>query len=70
MNRFWLAGLLSLLLAAPPGRAQDAKTATPADTIPASTNIQGAGYPRIHSDLRVVPDQAPDAQKVVFGVLR
>ena len=25
MNRIWLAGLLPLLLAAPPGRAQDSK---------------------------------------------
>ena len=39
MNRMWLAGLLPLLLAAPPGRAQDSK---PADTVPASTNVQGA----------------------------
>ena len=65
MNRLWLAGLLSLLVAAPPGRAQDAK---PDDAAPASTNIQGQGYPRIHPDLRVTfRIKAPDAQKVVFG---
>ncbi len=65
MNRMWLAGLLTLLLAAPPGRAQDSK---PADTVPAPTNIQGAEYPRIHPDLRVTfRIKAPDAQKVVFG---
>ena len=39
MNRIWLAGLLPLLLAAPSGRAQDSK---PDDTVPASTNVQGA----------------------------
>ena len=65
MNRMWLAGLLPLLLAAPPGRAQDSK---PADTVPAPTNIQGQQYPRIHPDLRVTfRIKAPDAQKVVFG---
>ena len=65
MNRKWLAGLLPLLLAAPPGPAQDSK---PADTVLAPTNIQGAEYPRIHPDLRVTfRIKAPDAQKVVFG---
>jgi enterochelin esterase-like enzyme len=65
MNRTWLAGLLSLLLAAPAGRAQDSN---PADGVPAPTNIQGAEYPRIHPDLRVtLRIKAPDAQKVVFG---
>ena len=65
MNRMWLAGLLPLLLAAPPAQAEDSK---PADTIPAPTNIRGAEYPRIHPDLRVTfRIKAPDAQKVVFG---
>src|SRR5262249_54056958 len=65
MNRVWLAGLLPLLLAAPPCRAQDPK---PADTVPASTNVQGAEYPRIHPDLRVTfRIKAPNAQKVVFA---
>jgi enterochelin esterase-like enzyme len=65
MNRMWLAGLLPLLLAAPPGRAQDPK---PADTVPAATNVQGAEYPRIHPDLRVTfRIKAPNAQKVVFA---
>ena len=40
----------------------------PDDTVPASTNVQGAQYPRIHPDLRVTfRIKAPDAQKVVFG---
>ena len=35
---------------------------------PASTNIRGAEYPRIHDDLRVTfRIKAPDAQKVEFG---
>src|SRR6516165_5527804 len=69
MNRIWLAGLLSLLVAAPPGRAQDSNAAEtkPADTVPALTNVPGAEYPRIHPDLRVTfRIKAPDAQKVVF----
>ena len=65
MNHTLLAALLPLLLAAPSGRAQDSK---PDDTVPASTNVQGAQYPRIHPDLRVsFRIKAPDAQKVVFG---
>jgi enterochelin esterase-like enzyme len=65
MNRIWLAALLPLVLAAPSGRAQDSK---PDDTVPASTNVQGAQYPRIQPDLRVTfRIKAPDAQKVVFG---
>ena len=65
MNRMWFAVLLTFLLAAPPGQAQDSK---PADTVPAPTNIGGQQYPRIHPDLRVTfRIKAPDAQKVVFG---
>ena len=65
MKRMWLAGLLSLLLAAPPGRAQESK---PADIVPASSNVPGQPYPQIHPDLRVTfRIKAPDAQKVVFG---
>ena len=63
MNSLWLAGLLALL--APPDPAQDPK---PAEGKPASTNIRGAEYPRIHDDLRVTfRIKAPDAQKVDFG---
>ena len=63
MNSLWLAGLLALL--APPDPAQDPK---PAEGKPASTNIRGAEYPRIHDDLRVTfRIKAPDAQKVEFG---
>jgi len=40
----------------------------PADTIPAPTNVQGAQYPRITSDLRAIfRIKAPDAQKVEFA---
>jgi enterochelin esterase-like enzyme len=64
MNRAWFAGLLPLLLAAAPVRAEDTK---PADTLPAPSNIRGAEYPRIHADLRVTfRAKAPDAQKVEF----
>ena len=63
MNSLWLAGLLALL--APPDPAQDPK---PAEGKPASTNIRGSEYPRIHDDLRVTfRIKAPDAQKVEFG---
>ena len=63
MNSLWLAGLLALLL--PPDPAQDPK---PAEGKPASTNIRGSEYPRIHDDLRVTfRIKAPDAQKVEFG---
>ena len=63
MNSLWLAGLLALLV--PPDPAQDPK---PAEGKPASTNIRGAEYPRIHDDLRVTfRIKAPDAQKIEFG---
>ena len=63
MNSLWFAGLLALLAA--PDPAQDPK---PAEGMPASTNIRGAEYPRIHDDLRVTfRIKAPDAQKVEFG---
>jgi enterochelin esterase-like enzyme len=63
MNSLWLAGLLALLV--PPNPVQDPK---PAEGKPASTNIRGSEYPRIHDDLRVsFRIKAPDAQKVEFG---
>jgi enterochelin esterase-like enzyme len=63
MNSLWIAGLLTLLV--PPDPAQDPK---PAEGKPASTNIRGSEYPRIHDDLRVTfRIKAPDAQKVEFG---
>src|SRR3954454_21782354 len=63
MNSLWFAGLLALL--APPDPAQDPK---PDEGTPASTNIRGAEYPRIHDDLRVTfRIKAPDAQKIEFG---
>src|SRR3954464_14513540 len=63
MNSLWLASLLALLVL--PDPAQDPK---PAEGKPASTNIRGSEYPRIHDDLRVTfRIKAPDAQKVEFG---
>jgi len=65
MNRLWFVGLLPLLLAAAPQQADDSK---PNDGVPASSNIRGAQYPKIHPDLRVTfRIKAPDAQKVIFG---
>jgi enterochelin esterase-like enzyme len=65
MNKVWLTGLLSLLLA---GALGPARGAEPADGVPAPTNIRGAEYPRVHSDLRVTfRIKAPTAQKVEFG---
>lgn len=41
----------------------------PADSIPAPTNIKGAMYPRVTSDMRVLfRIKAPDAQKVEFNL--
>jgi len=61
----WFAGLLPLLLAAAPAQAQGSKSA---ETVPAPSNIRGAEYPRIHSDLRVTfRIKAPDAKKIEFG---
>ncbi|WP_261339223.1 alpha/beta hydrolase-fold protein, partial [Singulisphaera acidiphila] len=58
MNALWLVGLL---LAA----FQDSE---PPEGTPASTNIRGAEYPRVHDDLRITfRIKAPDAQKVEFG---
>ncbi len=65
MNSIWFAGLLPLLLAAAPVQDEGPE---PADSVPASSNIRGAEYPRVHPDLRVTfRIKAPDAQKVVFG---
>ncbi len=47
-----------------PALAEDPK---PADAVPAPSNIRGAEYPKVHSDLRVTfRVKAPDAQKVEF----
>ncbi len=67
MKRNWPVGLLliPLLIAVPDVPAQEAK---PAEGIPASSNIRGREYPRVHPDRRVTFQiKAPDAQKVVFG---
>jgi enterochelin esterase-like enzyme len=59
MNSVWFAGLLLL--------AQATETSKPYG-VPAPTNIRGAQYPRILSDLRVTfRIKAPAAQKVEFA---
>jgi enterochelin esterase-like enzyme len=58
-------GLVPLVLAAAVHQPDGAK---PPEGVPATTNIRGAEYPRIHPDLRVTfRIKAPEAQKVVFG---
>ncbi|WP_165250525.1 hypothetical protein [Paludisphaera soli] len=65
MTVAWFALLLQVLQAAPPAQA-DAPNADA--SVPASSNIRGAEYPRIHPDGRVTfRIKAPDAQSVVFG---
>ena len=65
MKNVWLAGLLSLFLAAAAAWAEDPK---PADGVPAPTDIRGKDFPRIHADLRVTfRIKAPNAQKVEFA---
>jgi enterochelin esterase-like enzyme len=62
MKCLWLSGLLLLLMAAASVRADDSR---PDDTTPAPSNIRGAEYPRIHTDLRVTfRIKAADARKV------
>ena len=61
LNWSFVRPLLFVLIASiVPALAQDA-----ADSHPAATNVPGAEYPRIHSDLRVsVRLKAPEARKV------
>lgn len=57
--------VLALLPLTPVAQGQ---TPMPPDTVPAPTNVQGALYPRITSDLRAIfRIKAPDAQKVEFA---
>src|SRR3954447_25790060 len=64
MYKVWFAGVLCLLAAA----AHHGRGAEPADGVPATSNVRGAEYPRVHTDLRVTfRTKAPDAQKVEFG---
>ncbi|MEP6755348.1 MAG: alpha/beta hydrolase-fold protein [Chthonomonadales bacterium] len=57
--------LLSCLITTAPLYVQ---AQVPADSVPAITNVQGAQYPRITSDLRAIfRIKAPDAQKVEFA---
>jgi enterochelin esterase-like enzyme len=59
---------LCLLLALVPISALQALAQTPNDSAPVSTNIGGAQYPRITSDLRAIfRIKAADAQKVEFA---
>src|SRR4051794_18404750 len=65
MNSVWCAGLLSALLAPAADPPEGPK---PTESAPASSNVRGAEYPRIHTDLRVTfRIKAPDAQKVEFA---
>ncbi len=66
---WFLAGLILALTVPPPcASGQDKAPADKSDdSIPASSNIRGAPYPRVHPDLRVTfRIKAPDAQKVEF----
>ena len=63
MNILRFASLLTVLAGAPDA-TQDTK---PAEGSPATSNVRGAEYPRVHDDLRVTfRVKAPDAQKVEF----
>jgi enterochelin esterase-like enzyme len=67
MRRISTFCVLYLASALPCGLAQTTEPAAD-DSKPASSNVQGAHYPKIHPDLRVsFRIKAPDAQKVVFG---
>ena len=73
MKLFWqiAASLMPVVLAAglPAGAAPAAPPANAVDSVPATSNISGAEYPRLTSDLRVVfRVKAPDAQKVEFDL--
>lgn len=58
--------LIAMMLPATVGWSQ---TPPPADSVPSPTNIGGAEYPRVTSDLRVVfRVKAPDAQKIEFNL--
>src|SRR5436305_14961022 len=60
--------VLALLPLTQAAQGQAQTPAPPPDTVPASTNVQGAQYPRITSDLRAIfRIKAPDAQKVEFA---
>jgi enterochelin esterase-like enzyme len=59
-----VAALAALVLAT----GAPAQEASKAEGVPASSNVRGAEYPRVHADLRVTfRIKAPDAQKVEFG---
>jgi enterochelin esterase-like enzyme len=61
----WAAGAVAALVLAAAAPAQEA--AKP-EGVPASSNVRGAEYPRVHDDLRVTfRIKAPDAQKVEFA---
>src|SRR5690242_562379 len=63
--------VLALMPLSAPAQAQQPAAvpqAPPPDSVPALTNVPGAQYPRITSDLRAIfRIKAPDAQKVEFA---
>jgi len=60
--------VMALLPLTTPLQARPQAAPPPADTVPAPTNIQGAQYPRITADNRVIfRIKAPEAQKVEFA---
>ena len=70
MRRLTLAAALSLAALTLPSlaRAQETKVNL-SESVPASSNVRGAEYPRILPDLRVIYRvKAPDAQKVEFNL--
>ncbi len=64
MHVLWSGRLLFLALAA----TLPSQQPEPPEGVPASTNIRGAEYPRVHDDRRVsFRFKAPDAKNVVFA---
>ena len=69
MNSHLVVLALAGTLVRQAGFAQDAAVAAADDSRPASSNIQGQAYPRIHSDLRgSFRIKAPQAQQVVLDL--
>jgi len=73
MKKSLLTALLSFAafsaLAQPPQPPPQPVTPPPADSVPATSNIRGAQYPRVLPDLNVLFQvRAPEAQKVEFNL--
>ena len=59
---------VALAVCVPYVMAQSPSPSPPADSVPATSNVRGAEYPRVLPDLRVVfRIKAPDAKKVEFA---